>query len=426
MAETVTDLFSRAAGIDIHQSLAVVSAILPSEDGSHSQFVRGEFDTFTDQGLKALVTFLESQNVEIVLMESTGVYWMSTYDALRKHGLNVVIANAHEIRGMRGRKTDRNDADWLARVAKHGSFHSSFVPDREARGLRSLARYATKLRGVLAGEKNRLGKLFNSAGYRLNTVFSDMYGAGGMFCVRGILDGEKPEDLLRKLPGMGRYKHTREEMLLALGGKFEFGDLFGAKCLLKHIDYLNEEIGNCLDELQRVVLEQDERKFELLQTIPGVDALAACLILAELGGGDLDSFDSAEALCAWAGLCPGQNESAGKKKPGKMRKGNKAIRRVLCECAQAAAKTKNTTLQSKFQNLMQRGKGYKKSIMAIGRKILTYVFYVLKKNQPYIDPKIDYQKEHVEKNFRRYIGQLRHCMQKYKIQIINKETGESI
>ncbi len=109
-----------------------------------------------------------------------------------------------------------------------------------------------------------------------------------------------------------------------------------------------------------------------------------------------------------------------------MRKGNKAIRRVLCECAQAAAKTKNTTLQSKFQNLMQRSKGYKKSIMVIGRKILTYVFYVLKKNQSYIDPKIDYQKEHVENNFRRYIGQLRHCMQKYKIHIINKETGESI
>ena len=426
MAETVTDLYSKAAGIDIHQSLAVASAIVPTEDGSKNRFVRGEFDTFTEQGLKALAAFLVSHDVEIVLMESTGVYWMSPYDALLDAGLNVVIGNAHEIRGMRGRKTDKNDADWLARIAKHGSFRPSFVPGREARGLRSLARYATRLQGVLAGEKNRLGKMFNGAGYRLNTVFSDMYGTGGMLCVRGILDGDKPEELLSKIPRIGRYKHSREEMLLALGGMFETGDLFAAKRVLKHIDYISEEIGDSIGELQRIVMEKDGRKFELLQTIPGIDALAASLILAELGGGELKSFDSAEALCAWAGLCPGQNESAGKQKIAKTRKGNKALRRIVCECAQAAAKTKKTTLQSKFQSLMQRGKGYKKSIMATGRKIMTYVYYVLKNDQPYVDPQIDYQKEHIEKHFRRFVGQLRHCMQKYDIKIVNKETGEVV
>ena len=165
MAETVIDMYSRAAGIDIHQSLAVVSAIVPSEDGSQCEFVRGEFNTFTEQGLRELVEFLRPLSVEVVLMESTGVYWMSPYDALLEAGFSVVIVNAREIKGMKGRKTDRNDADWLARIAKQGSFHPSFVPGREARGLRSLARYATSLRFVLAGEKNRLGKLFISAGY---------------------------------------------------------------------------------------------------------------------------------------------------------------------------------------------------------------------------------------------------------------------
>ena len=426
MADIVTDLYSTAAGIDIHQSLAVVSVIVPVGDGSQCRFVRGGFDTFTGQGLKAPVSFPAPFGVEIVLMESTGVYWMSAYDALLEAGVNIAVANAREIKGMRGRKTDKNDADWLARVAKQGSFHPSFVPGREPRGLRSLSRYATSLRTVLAGEKNRLGKLFNAAGYRLNTVFTDMYGLGGMLCVRGILDGGKPAALLDRLPGRAIYKHSREEMLLALGGKFEEPDLIAAKAVLKHIDYLEAEIGKLVASLQELVEKHDARKHELLQTMSGVDAHAASIIMSEVGGGGLEAFDSAEGLCAWAGVAPGQNESAGKKKPAKTRKGNKALRRVVCECAQAAARTKKTTLQSKFQSLMQRGKGYKKSIMAIGRKILTYVYYVLKNDKPYVDPQIDYQKERMEKHFRRFVAQLRHCMQKYDIQIINKETGESI
>ena len=427
MSETVIDLYSRAAGIDIHQALAVVSAIVPiGTDPFRCKFVRAEFDTFFEQGLKSLVEFLRPLGVEQVLMESTGVYWMAPYDALLDAGINVAIGNAHEIRGMRGRKTDRNDADWLARVAKHGTFHPSYVPGREYRGLRALARYATSLRGTLSSAKNRLGKLFNAAGYRLNSVFSDIFGTGGMICVRGVLNGEKPEKLLDRVPTLGRYRHTREEMLLALGGKFEEGDLFAARSVLATIDHLDAQLSECVGELERIIREKGERKFELLQTIPGIDALAACLLLAELGGGGLEAFDSAESLCAWAGLCPSQNESAGKSRPAKARKGNKYLRRDVCECAGAAVKTKGTTMRSKFQNFLQRGKGYKKSIMAMGRKLLTYVYYVLKKDQPYVDPKIDYQKQHAEKNFQRFVAQLRRCTTKYDIQIINRETGESV
>ena len=426
MSETVIDLYSRAAGIDIHQSLAVVSAIIPiGDDPFKCKFVRGEFDTFSDQGLKKLVEFLRPLGVEMILMESTGVYWMAPYDALLEAGFNVAIGNAHEIRGMRGRKTDRNDADWLARIAKQGSFHPSYIPGREYRGIRSLARYATRLRGTLSSEKNRLGKLFNAAGYRLNSVFSNIFGAGGMLCVRGILNGEKPEEILKKLPS-ARYKHSREDMLLALGGKFEEGDLVAARAALKIIDFLDAAISEGVGELERIVREKEERKCELLQTIPGIDVLAACLILAELGGGGLEAFDSAEALCAWAGLCPSQNESGGKSRPAKSRKGSKYLRRDVCECAQAAVKTKNTTMRSKFQSFMQRGKGYKKSIMAMGRKLLTYVYYVLKKDQPYVDPHIDYQKRHAEKNFQRFAAQLRRCTAKYDIQIVNRETGEAV
>ena len=427
MSEAVIDLYSRAAGIDIHQSLAVVSAIIPiGDDPFRCRFVRGEFDTFSEKGLKSLVEFLRPLDVEQVLMESTGVYWMAPYDALLEAGINVAIGNAHEIRGMRGRKTDRNDADWLARVAKQGSFHPSYVPSREYRGIRSLARYATRLRGTLSSEKNRLGKLFNAAGYRLNSVFTDMFGTGGMICVRGILKGEKPEELLDRVPALGRYKHTREEMLLALGGKFEEGDLIAARSVLDTIDHIDGQISHCVGELERIIREKEERKLELLQTIPGIDALAACLFLAELGGGGLEAFESAESLCAWAGLCPSQNESGGKSRPGKSRKGNKYLRRDAVECAGAAVRTKGTTVKSKFQNFLQRGKGYKKSIMAIGRKILTYVYYVLKKDQPYVDPKIDYQKKHAEKNFQRFVAQLRRCTTKYDIQIINRETGEAV
>ncbi len=426
MSETVIDLYSRATGIDIHQSTAVASAIIPIGDGSQCEFVRAEFDTFTEQGLKALGAFLVPLGVEIVLMESTGVYWMSAHDALVAAGLSVAIANAREIKGMKGRKTDKNDADWLARIAKQGSFHPSYVPKRESRALRSLSRHATKLRFMLSAEKNRLGKLFSAAGYRLNTVFTDMYGTGGMICVRGVLNGEKPEDLLGKLPPLSRYKHSREEMLLALGGKFEEADLFTARHVLEHIDYLAGELSVFAEELTRIVKEKDERKFELLQTIPGIDALAAGIILSEVGGGALEAFDSAEALCSWAGLSPSQNESAGKKKPAKTRKGNKSLRRIACECAQAGVKASGTTFKSKFQYFLQRGKGYKKSIMAMGRKLMTYVYYVLKNDRPYIDPKIDYQKKHVERNFQRFVAQLRQCMQKYDIRIVNKETGEVV
>ena len=426
MSEAVIDLYSRAAGIDIHQSLAVVSAIIPiGSDPYKCKFVRGEFDTFSEQGLKELVDFLRPLGVEMVLMESTGVYWMAPYDALLEAGLSVAIGNAHEIRGMRGRKTDMNDADWLARVAKHGTFHPSCVPGREYRGLRSLARHSTSMRGMVSSGKNRLGKLFIAAGYRLNSVFSDIFGTGGMICVRGILNGEEPEEILKKLPS-ARYKYPREDMLPALGGKFEEGDLFAARAALKNIDHLDAAISECVGELERIVREKEERKLELLQTIPGIDLLAACLLLAELGGGGLEAFESAEALCAWAGLCPSQNESGGKSRPAKSRKGSKYLRRGVCECAQAAVKTKNTTMRSKFQSLMQRGKGYKKSIMAMGRKLLTYVYYVLKKDQPYVDPHIDYQKQHAEKHFQRFAAQLRRCTAKYDIQIINRETGVAV
>ncbi len=161
-----------------------------------------------------------------------------------------------------------------------------------------------------------------------------MFGTGGMICVRGILNGEKPEEILGKMPQIGRYKHTKEEILLALGGRFEEADYFTAKQVLKHIDQLAAEITECAEELQLVIKEKEERKFELLQTIPGVDFLAACLLLAELWGGGLEAFESAESLCAWAGLAPAQNESAGKKKPARTRKGNKHLRRDICECAQ--------------------------------------------------------------------------------------------
>ena len=244
--------------------------------------------------------------------------------------------------------------------------------------------------------------------------------------MRGVLNGERPEEILGKVPAPGRYKHTRGEMLLALGGKFEDGDLFAARSVLETIDHLEGKISECVGELERIVRDKEERKLELLQTIPGIDALAACLLLAELGGGGLEAFESAEALCAWAGLCPSQNESAGKSRPAKSRKGNKYLRRDVCECASSAVKTRGTTMRSKFQHFMQRGKGYKKSIMAMGRKLLTYVYYVLKKNQPYVDPKIDYQKQHAEKNFQRFAAQLRRCTTKYDIQIINRETGEAV
>ncbi|MCR5168838.1 MAG: transposase [Desulfovibrio sp.] len=159
MAETDMDLHSQAAGIDIHQPLAVVSAIVPIGDGSQCKYVRGEFDTFSEQDLKALVEFLCPLEVEVALMESTGVYWMSPCNALLEAGISATIGSAREIRGMRGRKTDRNDAARFDKIAKHGAFHPSYVPDREFRGLRSLARCATSLWGTLSSGKIWLGKL---------------------------------------------------------------------------------------------------------------------------------------------------------------------------------------------------------------------------------------------------------------------------
>jgi transposase len=391
-------IYRRVAGIDVHRMLHVVTVVIEYPDGRIEQSSR-QFGGFR-RDCRALATWLVELDVELIVMESTGIYWKSLYAHLERAGLIAWVVNAHYVKHVPGRKTDMADSQWLAVLARFGLVRGSFIPRQDLRELRLLSRYRRKLNAMRASEINRLHKILDDGGIKLGGVVSDINGVSARAMVAGLIEERSIDDLLNM--ARGALKLKREDLQAALDGDLSARHLFILKHIHAHISALQQEL-NELDAYILGAMAPYHWAHRLLQTIPGIDQIASAMILIEIGD-DMTRFGCADRLAAWAALCPGNNESAGKRKSGRTRKGNAIIRYILCECANAARMTKSS-LAAKYKSLMVR-KTHKKAIVAVAHKMIRLIYLLLTRKMAFHDPQIDYAAMSAKKNAPRWIKQL--------------------
>jgi transposase len=387
------------AGLDVHRRL-VVCTILREEAGGTVKKLVSESATFRSD-LTSLANWLREEGVELAVMESTGIYWKALYEALEEAGVESYVVNARHVKNVPGRKTDVQDSEWLAELARCGLLRPSFIPTADFRDLRMLSRYRKKLIGYLSGEKNRLHKVLDNCGIRLGCVVSDIDGVSARAMVQALIEGEQTPEQIAKL-ARGKLLKKKEDLLLALDGRISDRHRFLLRKISDHIQWLDQEIA-VIDAQIVAAIKPYEQEWKLLQTIPGVDEMSAAMLLIEIGV-DMTQFGSKERLSSWAGMCPGSAESAGKRMNGRMRKGNPYVRSILCEVANSARQT-DSQFKGLYKGLVIR-RGHKRAIMAIGHRILEIIFILITKKEPYIDRTIDYEALVVKRNAPRWIQAL--------------------
>ena len=357
----IQPIFRCAVGMDVHLAIIHVCVIL-QEAGCEPEVHRRQFGAF-QRDRRAMAEWIAGFVPDTVVMESTGIYWKSPYAALEKVGIRARVVNAQHVKKVPGRKTDINDAEWLAMLARAGLLRGSFIPPEKLRNLRQISRYHHRSTAMLAAEKNRLVRLLSDAGIRLTAVVSDPHGVAARAMIDCLLDGGTPEQALRYA---GRLRAPREELLASLQGELSEEHLFVARLIRRHIATLQTQLAD-LEHRLFDELKPYEAAVQLLLTIPGIDRLSAATLLVEIGV-DMTAFGTADRLSKWAGVCPGNHESAGKRKRGKTAPGNRYVRAILCEIAWAASRT-TSQFKSKFQGLVIR-RGTKRAIIALAHKVL--------------------------------------------------------
>ncbi len=302
-------IVKRCAGIDVHKSSVTCTILVETPDGSIDKETRS-YRTFRAE-LSQLAQWMVDREIELVAMESTGIYWKALYEILESSSVNLVVVNASHVKHLPGRKTDVTDSEWLAELARCGLLRASFIPPKDLREIRLLTRYRRKIVGTHASQKNRLHKLLEDGGIRLGSVVSKLDGKSSRDMIDALIRGDQIPERIVKL-ARGRLKKKSRELQLALDGQLSDRHRFVLKKIRSHMDYLETE----LDELNRQIvaaMEPYKEEWKLLQTMPGIDKMSAAVLLAEIGT-DMSVFGSQQRFCKWLGVCPGNNESAGKKK----------------------------------------------------------------------------------------------------------------
>lgn len=373
----------RCCGLDVHKKTVVACLVTPGRDGAPRRQIR-TFGTMADD-LAALGAWLAAADCPIVAMESTGVYWQPIWNALEAQ-FELLLVNARHVKAVPGRKTDVKDCTWLADLLRHGLLRSSYVPNREQRELRELTRYRSALVEERAAAVNRLQKTLEGANLKLAAVATNVVGVSAREMLEQLVAGETDPEVLAEL-ARGRLRTKIPELQRALAGTFRPHHRFMVAEILGHVDELDERLERLDTEVQA-----RERPFaaavERLDAIPGVGRRAAEIVLAELGP-DLSRFPTAQHCTSWAGLCPGNHESAGKRQSGRTRKGNTALRVVLIQCALAAARTRDSYLAAQYHRLVRR-LGKKKAAVAVAHTLLVIIYHLLTSGAEYRDLGADY------------------------------------
>lgn len=368
-------LIERGAGIDVHKKLLVVCLLIGQ--GNRIRKVQKRFGTFK-ANLIELRDWLVSEGCTHVVMESTSVYWMPVYEILEGH-VSIVVGNAQHIKNVPGRKTDTSDAEWLAKLLRFGLIRSSYVPPKSLRELRQLTRYRTKATQTLTREKNRVQGLLETANIKLASVASDIFGASGRDMLEALIQNKTTPEKMALL-ARNKMKKKIPELTLALDGTMNdhHRALLGIQLgLIDKIDASLAEVELAIEHKTAPYAKIIAR----LDKIPGIDYTAAVGLLAEMGP-DMSVWRSDGHLTAWAGLCPGNHESAGRKKKIGSRKGNPYLKCLAVQIATAAVKTSGTYYQAKYQRLAKR-RGHKRAIVAIARIILVTIYHMLTRDTDY-------------------------------------------
>ncbi len=363
-------VYRRCAGMDVHKETVAVCLVRSEPGGESSKEVR-TFGTMT-RDLLALSDWLAQQEVTHVAMESTGVYWKPIFNILEGR-FQVLLVNARHIKQVPGRKTDVKDCEWIADLLRHGLLKASFVPERPQRDLRDLTRHRAQLVGELTRVANRIQKILEDANIKLGSVASDVLGVSGRQMIQAMLEGNQDPSQMAEL-ARGRMRSKKDTLAAALEGHVTEHHRFMLRTLWDHLAYLEKAIG-AMDERIEAQMRPFEAELKRLDAIPGVDHVVAQAIIAEIGV-DMSRFPTADHLASWAGVCPGNHQSAGKRKSGQTAKANRWLKRCLSQAAWAASHTKNTYLSAQFRQIAKR-RGRKRAIIAVAHTILIAAYYIL-------------------------------------------------
>lgn len=372
-------LHKRCCGLDVHKKSVTACVITP--EGKEIQ----TFGTMTGD-IIALVDWIKEKGCSHVAMESTGVYWKPLYNLLEVEQVETLVVNAQHIKAVPGRKTDVKDAEWIAELLRHGLLKGSYIPGRDQRELRELVRYRRSLINERSREVNRLQKVLEGCNIKLSSVASDITGVSAKAMLKAIIDDAGDPVVIAKL-AKGKLKNKQKELEKALLGLVGPHQKMILTAQLSHIEFLDRQIIE-LDQEIEARLHPFELELELLDSIPGIGRRTAEDILAEIGT-DMHRFPSAAQLASWAGMSPGNNESAGKRKTGKTTKGNKSLRASLVLAARAAAGSKNTYLSAQYRRIAAR-RGGNRAAVAVGHSILVMAYHMLKRKETYKELGADY------------------------------------
>jgi transposase len=412
-------LFERVAGLDVHLKSIQAAVRCGQESGKLNERVRS-FGTMT-RDLRALADYLQSLGVTHVAMEATGVLWKPVWNVLEGR-FALLLVNPRHLKKVPGRKTDVSDAAWIAKLLQHGLLRGSFVPGRRLRDLRDLTRHRAQLAGEHARVANRIHKLLEDANIKLGAVASDVLGKSGRRMLRALLDGQTGVDALADL-ALGVLRKKIEQLKLALDGHCTEHHRFMLGRLLSHLSYLedqtdrfSERIGHRLDD------ELPAAAFGRLDAVPGVNRTTIENVIAEIGV-DMTVFPDAHHLASWTGVCPGNEESAGRRLRSKTRKGNRWLRRALAEAAWAASKAKGSYFYAQFRRVAAR-RGKKRALIAVGHALLVTIYHMLKNGVAYRELGPDYFDRLEPERLRRYLVKRLHSLG-YDVTLSSRMPEES-
>jgi len=376
-------VYERGCGIDVHKQTVVACVIVPDASGKAHKETH-TFGTMSGD-LNALAQWLQANGVTHVAMESTGVYWKPVYNLL-EGAFEILVVNPDHVKKISGRKTDVSDAEWIADLLRHGLLKGSFIPSAQQRALRDLTRYRTTLTDERSREVNRVQKVLEDANLKLASVATDVMGVSGRAILNELLQGHTDPAALAEL-AKGRLREKRDLLEQALAGTLKPHHRFLLIQHLSHIDFLEEQ----LTKLDAEIAER-MRPFEAevlrWDQLPGINRRIAEVLIAEVGA-DLQQFPDAPHLASWAGLCPGNHESGGKRKSGKTRKGSVWLRRALVEAAHGAARSKQKYFSGLYHRLAGR-RGKKRALVAVAHSLLVTGYYMITRQEDYKDLGVNY------------------------------------
>lgn len=372
-------VYERCCGLDIHKASISACVIVGGKKENRT------FGTMTDDLLQ-MSAYLKERNVQMTAMESTGSFWKPIFNILEVEGIEAILVNAAHIKTVPGRKTDVKDAEWIADLLRHGLLKPSFVKPRDQRELCELVRYRGSLIEERAREYNRMGKVLEGANIKLTSVASKMDTASGISMIRALSNGVFDPELLASM-AKGTMRSKRDELERAFNGLIQPHQQMILKAMLEHIDKMSGLITTLDTEIDKR-MRQDVELVEMLDEITGVGKISAQTIISEIGT-DMSRFPTADNLSSWACMCPGNNESAGKKKSGKTKKANSTLKKTLVQCGRAAANSKDTYLNALYHRIAAR-RGAKRAVVAVGHAILIICYHMIKDRSHYHELGNDY------------------------------------